>query len=159
MIRPAVAADAAAVSALQFRAWLRAFEDILDPMAFAAYDVEGRLARWELVLGGADHGTLVAEVAGAVRGFVSVGSAEPGVGEVRELYVDPPAWGAGVGTELLSSGEASMLAQGLDRALLWVLADNGLARGFYEGRGWSAVAGSGRAGEHGADEIQYEKSL
>jgi len=164
MIRPAVVGDAAAIAALQFRAWLRAYQDILDPMVFAGYDIEGRLARWELTLSGSSHGTLVAVVADEVRGFVTVGSARgedeaPGRGEVWALYVDPPAQGAGLGTGLLAAGEELMRGEGMTEAVLWVLADNGYARDFYAGRGWSFVEGSETPGRYDAPEVKYARAL
>jgi ribosomal protein S18 acetylase RimI-like enzyme len=163
MIRAATVADARAIGALQLRAWLRAYEDIVDGSVLAGYDVDGREARWVENLTAAESTTLVAEVGGRVCGFVSVGAdraedTDPATGEIWALHVDPPAQGAGQGGELLSSGETQLRQSGYARAVLRVFRDNGHARGFYEGRGWAFVEGSEREDDW-AVEVTYEKTL
>lgn len=165
MIRAATVADARAIGALQLRAWLRAYEDIVDGSVLAGYDVDGREARWLKWLGeDSAVRTFVGEVDGRVCGFVTAGadrgegSAAADRGEVWALNVDPPAQGAGLGGLLLAAGEDSLREQGFARAVLWVFRDNGLARAFYERHGWSLVQGGDREDEW-APQVQYEKSL
>ena len=164
MIRAATVADARAIGALQLRAWLRAYEDFVDGSVMAGYDVAGREARWAKWLS-EDEGvhTFVAEVGGRVCGFVTAGPdrsdrSPADTGEVWALNVDPPAQGAGLGGSLLSAGEAHLVERGCTSAVLWVFRDNGLARGFYEGHGWSLVPDSDREDEW-APQVQYEKAL
>lgn len=53
------------------------------------------------------------------------------------LYVDPGAWGAGVGGALLDETLGLMRAQRGPLAALWVLGENERAIGFYRSRGWT----------------------
>ena len=46
---------------------------------------------------------------------------------------------------------------GFTHAVLWVFADNGHARGFYERRGWTPDGATGAAA--GAAELRYRKDL
>ena len=81
----------------------------------------------------------VAEQAGSVNGFVSVGPSREveGEGELYAIYVHPDAWGSGAGPALM--GEARQwLADRFPAAILWVLEDNPRARRFYEREGWTA---------------------
>jgi ribosomal protein S18 acetylase RimI-like enzyme len=144
--RPATLADAAAIGALQLRAWRWNYQDIVDPQELAEWDEESRGAHWVPILESGDTATLVADVAGAVRGFASIGrsrepDAAPGEGEIWALYVDPPAQGAGVGIVLLEAAEEGLRGAGYRSAALRTLSENGLARGFYERHGWAYVEG------------------
>ncbi|HYG65593.1 MAG TPA: GNAT family N-acetyltransferase [Thermoanaerobaculia bacterium] len=77
--------------------------------------------------------TLVAEVDGAVAGFVT-GCREPrGIGRVRSLDVAPERQGEGIGSRLLAAIEEWLREQG-SAALLLETAPG--ARGFYERHGY-----------------------
>lgn len=140
-LRLAVAGDARALAEVHVRSRSHAYAEILDPRALAERTIDAQEARWADALAGVLTETWVAEVAGRVCGLLSVGASDdadatPGTGMVHALYVDPPAQGAGVGSELLAHGEARLRALGHARATLWVYAENGLARAFYERHGW-----------------------
>ncbi len=81
--------------------------------------------------------TFVAERAGEVIGFASVGPSrdERGVGEVYAIYVDPDSWSTGAGRALMARAE-EVLRDRYSQGTLWVLEDNPLARRFYEIAGW-----------------------
>lgn len=88
MIRPATAADADAIAAIQQRALKRAHVDEEPPdLPIAAGQ------------------TLVADVAGRVHGFVTMDA-----GQIVAIYVDPPAQGAGLGTQLRAAAEEALRA-------------------------------------------------
>ena len=54
------------------------------------------------------------------------------------LFVDPPAWGRGIGRALLEGSEQAMRAAGYRRGVLNV-AERNPARAFYERHGWRAA--------------------
>jgi len=76
-----------------------------------------------------------------VVGFSYVGPEEDhhaGVGQLYAIHLDPAAQGHGFGRALMRDALASMKAAGCGSAVLWVLAGNAHARGFYERGGWHA---------------------
>lgn len=164
IVRAATLADAAPIGALQLRAWKWNYQDFVDQREFAEWDEESRGAHWVPILeGAAPTRTLVTEVAGQVCGFVSIGpSRESGApaeeGEIWALYVDPQAQGAGVGRVLLAAAEDGMRADGYGRAVLRTLTENGLARGFYERRGWEYVPDGDAPHQWGAH-VLFRRSL
>jgi len=142
VIREATPADAEAIAMVQVRAWQRAYVDIVAEAEMPEAG-EGR-ERWARILsdGTARRApTLVFDQDGRVAGFVSVGAGRDADvcgegGELRAVYVDPPAQGAGVGRALMDAGEARLREDGYPYAVLWVFAANAMARDFYARRGW-----------------------
>jgi ribosomal protein S18 acetylase RimI-like enzyme len=158
-VRPARPADAEAMARAHARSWRATYTGLLPDVVIddvVASEV-ARAERWRAWL--ADPGrpgdAFVAELGGRVVGFVFWGrSEEPGArlapadgdlgdehaaaGEVQAIYLDPEAFGRGVGRALLAAASDAIRAQGLDRAVLWVLASNRRARRFYEAAGWHA---------------------
>ncbi|MGY1603500.1 N-acetyltransferase family protein [Geodermatophilus sp. SYSU D00815] len=89
----------------------------------------------------------VAERAGAVVGFAAVDGTW-----LEQLYVDPDAWGTGVGRTLLDAVRTAR-PQGLR---LHVFARNERARRFYEAAGFSLVGtGDGSGNEEGEPDCTY----
>ena len=88
---------------------------------------------------------------GRVAGFALVQG-----NELRAIYVDPPAQGAGVGSALLDAAVEALRANGHAEAFLWTFEANGLARAFYERHGWEADGGRQ---EHLAPEVRYRRTL
>ncbi len=163
-IRRATLEDAGAIGALQVRTWRRNYADIVDAQILEAIEPESRAARWATTLSAQDSTTLVAEVAGAVCGFASVGTsreeqAPADEGEILALYVDPPAQGAGVGTALLAAAEQALRERGHTSAVLRVMTENGLAQRFYARRGWTLVPGSELPHWWGVSVVLYRKPL
>jgi GNAT superfamily N-acetyltransferase len=148
VIRRATPADAAAIAAVQARAWRHAYADIVAPEDMPV--PEERAARFAAHIdGGSD--VFVWDQEGRVAGFAAVDS-----DELRAIYVDPPAQGAGVGTALLSAAVDALRASGHAEAFLWTFEANGLARAFYERHGWVLVPGrQGRL----APEVRYRIAL
>jgi GNAT superfamily N-acetyltransferase len=149
VIRPATDADAHALAELEVRAWRWAYVDFVDEEDMIT--VEDRVARWT-----GQEGVLVAEVEDRIAGVVQAAA-----GELRALYVEPAAQGAGLGATLLERGCDWLRAAGSSDAVLWVFEGNGHARGFFERRGWVADAdGEGARGEAaGAPTLRYRQNL
>lgn len=151
-IRSAVPDDADRLARLQLDVWEDAYGDLMPAAVFEERraTIDGRVERWRGILAGAGatSSTTVAQFAGELIGFASIGPPRTQGVEVDEelwaLYVAAPWWGRQVGHALL----ASTLA---DRpAYLWVLRGNDRAVAFYEKHGFRQD-GTTRADEHGTE--------
>jgi GNAT superfamily N-acetyltransferase len=142
--RPAAPADLTAIATVRIRSWQAAYrgivpQDYLDSLSVVA-EVERRRGR-------PLDGQHVAEAAGSVVGWLSVGPYRadegedvpgPSCGEVGAIYTLPEVWGRGVGRALMAYGLGELRRLGLHPVLLWVLAANERARRFYEKVGFSS---------------------
>lgn len=157
MIRAATPRDIGALICLQGRGWRHTYGEYVDVEAMPGPDE--RIQRWRDRLGG-EGATFVWEQDGQVAGFVAYGpdrDREPAAGEVYGIYVDPAAQGAGLGSMLLDRAMKELAAASYRRALLWCLEANGLARAFYESRGWAQDGGQR---EHPwGPELRYTREL
>jgi GNAT superfamily N-acetyltransferase len=155
VIRRATPADAPAIAAVQARAWRHAYADIVAPERMPT--VEQQAPRWvaHMGAGGEVH---VWDQDGRVVGFATAGPGRDDAtqGELYAIYVDPPAQGAGVGAALLAAAEQALRDAGHGEAILWTFEANGLARAFYERRGWRADGGRQ---DHFAPELRYCRTL
>jgi GNAT superfamily N-acetyltransferase len=155
VIRPATREDAAAIAALEVRAWRWAFVDLVADEDMPT--VAGREARWrEQPLDGAR----VWDQDGLIAGVVEIGPSpdEPGAGALRALYVDPAAQGAGIGSALHDWALAALRGAGHAAATLRVFTADGHAREFYAARGWRPDGASGEGPEH-VPQLRYRRTL
>lgn len=150
MIRPATQADAEAIADIEARAWMWAYSDFIDPEDMR--DPYARSAPWQDYI--ARGAVCVFDQDGVVAGYAVVGD-----DELKGLYVDPAAQGAGVGGRLLTDAEQRLRDAGTARAFLLVYADNHHGREFYERRGWERVGEKLGVEEWRAPGYRYEKSL
>jgi GNAT superfamily N-acetyltransferase len=148
VIRRATPADATAIAAVQARAWRHAYADIVETERMPDPDQQAPRFAEHIKSGGEVY---VWDQDGQVAGFAALDGAE-----LRAIYVDPPAQGAGVGSALLTASEEALRAAGHGEAFLWTFEANGLARAFYERHGWELV--SGRQ-ERSAPEVRYRRVL
>lgn len=149
-IRPAVPDDAGALARLQIDVWEDAYRDLMPAEVFEERraTIEQRVDRWQGILAEGVSSSTVAEVAGGLIGFASIGPPRAGdVGvdeELWALYVLASWWGRQVGHRLLMSTLA-------DRpAYLWVLRGNDRAISFYRNHGFTQD-GATRTDEHGTE--------
>ena len=148
MIRRATPADAAAIAGVQARSWRHAYAEIVAPEDMPVPEQQApRFA--EFIEGGGE--VHVFDQDGRVVAFAALDG-----NELRAIYVDPPAQGAGVGTALLDAAVAALRAAGHVEAFLWTFEANGLARAFYARHGWALVAGRQ---ERLAPEVRYRRAL
>jgi ribosomal protein S18 acetylase RimI-like enzyme len=164
MVRAAKPDDAEAIARVHTRSWQQAYTHLFTAEELAGISVDARARMWREVIGGSAI-VVVGEQDGEVAGFANAGPTgdhdAPGLGELNAIYVDPEAWGRGLGRELLAEIESQLRAQGFEEALLWVAEDNPRTRRFYELAGWAAD-GKQRPVEflgREISEVRYRKQL
>lgn len=166
-LRAATPDDADDIAAVHVRSWRAAYRDILAPAFLAGLSVARRAAGWREALAGNDSQVLLVREAGRLLGFVSHGpcrdaGAPAGQGEIMAIYVDPPAWGGGIGQRLLGQALSDLQRGGFDAVSLWVMSRNAPARRFYARAGFHEVPGSATTFELGAqpvEEVCYRRAL
>ncbi len=161
-VRNARRGDAAGLAAVHIETWQHAYRHIFPKEFLLGLDWEAR-RRWFETRIEADGGDLLVADGGAGPvGFCFFGHAgESGWGELYAIYVHPEQWGQGHGSDLLKAAEVALGESGFERALLWVLEQNGQARAFYESRGWR-LGRPIRIEEIGSTqvtEVRYERDL
>jgi GNAT superfamily N-acetyltransferase len=145
------------------RSWQHGYRGLLPDSYLDALDVTARAFMWrrELSDPGGRPPLWLADTDGDVVGFAGWGPARdsdlgPRTAELYVCYVEPERWGQGIGTQLLGAVLASLGDQ-VDDMVMWVLADNTVARRFYEHRG-AASDGTRRTVERGGipvDDVRY----
>jgi GNAT superfamily N-acetyltransferase len=157
--------------------WQIGYAPFVDPDYAASLNVRTSTMRWlgsladplqaDTLVAVEDVNPLSASGKGAGEGVRIVGWTSYGVnrsdlgfetGEVYGLYVDPDFWGAGIGGELLTDATRALAEAGFVRAVMWALAEDRLARDFYEARGWT-FDGLSQAHESGAEVVRYSLPL
>lgn len=165
-IRAARPEDAADVAGVHVRSWQVAYRNLLPDDYLDGLRPEDRMTRY--TFGAADPDlpfTMVASEEGVICGFATTRSSSeddgPANGEVMALYVDPGAWGVGVGRRLMADARARLVERGCREAVLWLLVGNDRAQRFYEVDGW--VPDDRRRTEEvwgvAVDEICYRRPL
>jgi ribosomal protein S18 acetylase RimI-like enzyme len=157
VIRPGTPEDAEALARVHVETWQVAYAHALPEDRLRTLSVADRADMHRR------SPPLVAEVDGAVVGFVAVGPThdEIGDGELYAIYVHPDHWGTGVGRALIEAGEKRLRELGHRDAHLWVLEDNPRARRFYEAAGWSTDGTQRQIQAFGfvLDEVRYVKRV
>lgn len=140
-VRLAVLDDAAAIARVHVASWRVAYAGLMPDAVrlHASFTVERREARWRDILarGASEERTFVVVAGGHIAGFASTGpnrdeGADPATSELYALYLDPDAWGLGLGRTLLAEAVADLRARARSAVTLWVLEGNVKARRFYE---------------------------
>jgi ribosomal protein S18 acetylase RimI-like enzyme len=138
--RTAELGDAAALAGVHVRSWRETYTGLLPQRVIDARTLEKRTAQWAGVLG--DHrrdGAFVAELGGAIVGFIWVGQAGsehlntiPGYDAyIHALYIVSAAHHQGAGRELVRLGAVKLQNDGHRSMSVHVLSANP-ARRFYE---------------------------
>ena len=143
-MRSASNADARAIAQIHVDAWRAAYSGLIPDRFLKRLSVEGRERQWADTLSAGEGAplVLVAESRGRLVGFstVAVPARDPGedddVGEIPAIYVAPGEWGHGVGRALIEASANAMREAGCREAILWAVAGNDRAAGFYVAQGW-----------------------
>jgi GNAT superfamily N-acetyltransferase len=144
-VRAATVRDADQVADIHVRSWQAAHADLF-PQSNLDSIYEAIPAQcWRATLGGTDWpkaGVLVVAPEKDVLGFAGFGPTRDDgedqalVGEIRDIYLVPEAWGKGIGKRLMSTALCRLASAGYAQVTLWVLASNMRARTFYTSGGW-----------------------
>ena len=165
-LRPAEPSDAIAVARVHVRAWQVGYRRLLPDEYLDGLRAEDRAQRYNFANPDPHKPqTIVAVADGDICGFATTAPArDPDAkdgGELWALYVDPERWGRGIGGALLSAARAGLLDLGFRHAVLWVMAGNTRAEGFYRSDGWAPDGQRRTESVWGAvaDELRYRRAL
>ena len=141
-MRWSTAADAEALAELHRAAWRYAYAGIIPGLT-----LERMIARrgrgWWTRMHERGFRALVAGSRGEVTGYATLGRGRgpaAGTGEIYELYVRPEYHGCGVGRLLFADARRELALRGLDRLVVWALAENTVACRFYAAMGGTEYA-------------------
>ena len=138
-MRWSTVADAPGLAELHGAAWRYAYAGIIPGLTLERMIARRGRSWWTRMH---EHGfrALVAESRGTVTGYATLGRGRgrggPGrTGEIYELYVRPEYHGCGVGRRLFADARRELARHGLDRLVVWALAENTVACRFYAAMG------------------------
>jgi GNAT superfamily N-acetyltransferase len=143
--RVAWADDAAAIAAVQVRAWRTSYADLLPAEVLDALAADEIAAGWQTALTrppDARNRVLVALERNLVTGFAVTGPAtDPDCdpvadGELADLTVDPHRRGEGHGSRLVQACVDTLRADRFTRAVAWLPATDDATRAFLTDGGW-----------------------
>lgn len=145
--RVAWADDAAAIAAVQVRAWRESYADLLPAEVLASLDPEQLAEGWRQSLTkpqDARQRVLIALERNLVTGYALTGPcADPDAdnvadGEITDLTVDPHQRGKGHGSRLLQACVDTLKADRFVRARSWLGSTDDATRAFFVETGWDA---------------------
>lgn len=139
LIRDATPDDAEALGRIVTRSWQVAYRGIFSDEFLDGLDPHAAATRWSesLNTGGEFTHLLVAASDAGVVGMCAAGGPTDDAPELRMLYLDPEAWGQGIGRALQDAMLERMRADGYRAAVLWCEPSNINARAFYARTGWN----------------------
>jgi ribosomal protein S18 acetylase RimI-like enzyme len=145
-LRDATPADAPGIATVLVRSWRAAYRGLLPDDVLAGLSVPDRERFWSdaLTTRPPRTGAVVATIEDRVVGFAATGPplvpadrADPALGDLYVLYLDPDVWQRGLGTRLHAAALDRLRSCGFTRAGLWVLDTNDRAIRFYHRHGWT----------------------
>lgn len=142
--RSAEPGDEVAIAEVHVLTWQVAYRGMIPDAFLDGLSVSQRTDNWRRIINELDPpatGALVALIGPEVVGFVHFcpsrdGDADPNVGEVTAIYVQPAHWSKGIGRGLLQRAVVSLEEAGYSSATLWVIDGNARACRFYDDGGW-----------------------
>ncbi len=132
-VRNARPSDAAALAQIFRESWRLAYAGIL-PALHLEHEILRRDVTWWCRAVAAERNLLVVMHNEQVAGYATCGRARGGrrdTGEIYELYLAPVYQGIGIGEHLFEACRATLDEIGLERLIVWALAENDRARAFY----------------------------
>lgn len=131
--------------------WRAAYEGVVPDDHLSGLSYEESESLWRDVIGAGDGCVFVAEdERGGIFGFASgrrrrkfAHGLEGYLGELKTVYVLPSGQGTGAGRQLVCAVARYFVDAGVGSMLLWVFAENGRARRFYESLGGVPIAEDG----------------
>jgi L-amino acid N-acyltransferase YncA len=142
IIRPGTAADAPAIARVHVDSWRAAYRGILPAGYLDQLDAASLARHWSQQIQARPADVLVVcSPDDTVVGFAVVSGCTDGpelagfAGEVRMLYLAPPAIGCGLGAALWRACTAELTRRNHHWLVVWVLAANRDGRAFYHHQG------------------------
>ena len=145
-LRDATPADAYALATVHVASWRAAYRGLMPDEVLAGLSVPEREEIWSdrLTAQEARTSVVVATDARQFVGFAAAGPpldptdrADPTLGHLYALYLDPDHWGRGIGTPLHAAALDRLVTHSFTHAGLWVLDGNLRALRFYHRHGWT----------------------
>ena len=135
-VRPALAADAAAIAHVHVASWRSTYAGLLSDEFLESLDEAIYEQRWARALNEGSSRVYVASGGSDIVGFASCGRERAGedgyAGELYAIYVLREAQRHGHGRRLVEAAVGGLRDLGLADMIVWVLRDNAPARRFYE---------------------------
>ena len=140
-LRSATVADAEAIAAVRIESWLATYRGMIPDEYLDSMKLEESILHWRTILealpaAGERICVFVAEAEGQVIGFASgMLLPEPKLdmkAELTAVYLRPAWQRSGIGRRMVQKVARTLQAQGSNSLLVWVIADNAIARNFYE---------------------------
>jgi ribosomal protein S18 acetylase RimI-like enzyme len=133
-IRRARRADAEDIAGVHDAAWRGAYRGLIPGRELEQMISRRGASWWDAAIARGSR-LLVLDFADAIGGYATYGRNRvpslPHGGEVFELYLAPQYQGLGFGRRLFEAVRADLAAHGYPSLLVWALADNDRALGFY----------------------------
>ena len=133
-IRAARLGDEAEIASVHDAAWREAYRGVIPGRELERMIARRGAAWWRLAIARRTP-LLVLEFADSVVGYVSYGrNRVPSLGysgEIFELYLAPECQGCGFGRRMFEAARKDLASHGLSSLVVWALADNERAVGFY----------------------------
>ncbi len=139
-VRPAEPRDALALARLHRHSWEVAFaQGTMPALPLSPIDPQRAQATWQGRLMRGSERTWVVERNADIVGFLRAGGTRDGqdgehdakTAEVYAMHVSPESLSSGVGKALMRTALQGLEHAGYARVTLWVVVNNGRARGFY----------------------------
>src|SRR5215470_672463 len=158
-IRPPRLKDAPALASAYEEAWRNAYQGIIPHLSLERMLARRGLHWWESALRKRTP-LLVLDFGGEAAGYATYGRSRLGrtqfQGEIFELYLRPIYQGLGLGEKLFDGARTRLAEQRLKGLLVWALADNDAACGFYLSLGGKPIAeGAESFGEVSLRKVAY----
>jgi ribosomal protein S18 acetylase RimI-like enzyme len=140
-LRRANVADAEAIAAVRIESWLATYRGMIPDAYLDSMQLEESIIHWRTILealpaAGERICVFVAESEGQVIGFASgMLLPEPKLdmkAELTAVYLRPAWQRSGIGRRMVQKVARTLQAQGSNSLLVWVIAENAIARNFYE---------------------------
>lgn len=133
-VRPARSEDSAEIAGVHDASWREAYRGVI-PGRELERMIARRGPRWWRSAIRRGSNMLVLEFDESVAGYVTYGRNRlrtmPFKGELFELYLAPEYQGMGFGARLFRAARSDLARHGLNSLVVWALADNERAAGFY----------------------------
>ena len=140
-LRRATVADAEAIAAVRIESWLATYRGMIPDAYLDSMKLEESITHWHTILEALPAANdricvFVAESEGEVIGFAS-GMLLPESklemnAELTAVYLRPGWQRSGIGRRMVQKVARTLQAQGSNSLLVWVIAENAIARNFYE---------------------------